>query len=196
MSTNPPPPSPPSSPQPPHQPPAPGSNPSPSSSGSGPAPGGKPLPSAPGALRGPGTPPRPVGKFQPGSKAAPKLSVIVGPENIAIVTLLESRILDETNINELGRQLMELVTKRYMIKMIIDLGNVQYLSSAVLRQLIALYKAIKEEKGDLKLCRVAPQVRDVFKITQLDKMIEITEDLDTATNSFKQRKGGWGFLTR
>jgi anti-sigma B factor antagonist len=166
-------------------PPAPGSNPAPN-------PGPRPLPGA----SGPGHPPRTPGKFVPGSKAAPKLSVIVGPENIAIVTLLESRILDETNINELGRQLMELVTKRYMIKMIIDLANVQYLSSAVLRQFIALYKAIKEEKGDLKLCRVAPQVREVFKITQLDKMIEICEDLDTATNSFKQRKGGWGFLTR
>ena len=167
-----------------------------------------PPPASPTPTPGPGSHPPGSGtpgahppQFKPASnliqkKAPPKLSAIVGPENVAVVTLLDSRILDETNINELGRQLMDLVKKQYMIKMVIDMGHVQYLSSAVLRQFIALYKAIKEEKGDLKLCKVAPAVRDVFKITQLDKMIEITEDLDTAINSFKLKKGGWGFLTR
>ena len=151
-----------------------------------------PLPARPAATAG-----KPA--MKPGvthaPKAPPKLQAIVGPENIAIVTLLESRILDENNINDLGRQLMDLVKKQYMIKMIIDLGSVQYLSSAVLRQFIALYKAIKEEKGDLKFCKVNPQIREVFKITQLDKMIEIKDDLDQAIAAFK-KKGGWGFLTR
>ena len=113
---------------------------------------------------------------------------------MAVVTLLEARILDETNINELGLELMDLVKKRYMIKMVLDLSQVQYLSSAVLRHLIALYKAIKAEKGDLKLCCVKPEIREVFKITQLDKMIEIKEDLTAAVNSFKRQ--GWGFLKR
>ena len=147
-----------------------------------PAPGGKP-PQKP-----------PLGQnFVP--KPKPKMQTAVMADNVAVVTILESRILDENNINEIGRELMELVTKRYMIKMIIDLGEVKYLSSAVLRQFIALYKKIKEEKGDLKLCRVAPEVREVFKITQLDKMIEIKDDLDSAINAFK-KKGGWGFLQR
>lgn len=147
-----------------------------------PAPGGKPPQRPPLAAH---IPPR----------AKPKMQTAVHPENIAVVTILESRILDENNINEIGRELMELVTKRYMIKMVIDMGEVKYLSSAVLRQFIALYKAIKAEKGDLKLCRVAPEVREVFKITQLDKMIEIKDDLDSAINAFK-KKGGWGFLQR
>jgi anti-sigma B factor antagonist len=125
----------------------------------------------------------------------PKMQTTVQADNIAVVTILESRILDETNIQEIGKALMDLVKKQYMIKMIIDLGEVKYLSSAVLRQFIAVYKAIKEEKGDLKLCRVNPEVREVFKITQLDKMIEIKDDLDSAINAFK-KKGGWGWLQR
>jgi len=164
-------------------------NPTPPAPGSGPQPGQPAQPALHPQLL------KPASKFIPG-KAPPKLSAIVGPDNVAVVTLLESRILDETNINELGRQLMDLVKKQYMIKMVIDMGNVQYLSSAVLRQFIALYKAIKEEKGDLKLCKVCPAVRDVFKITQLDKMIEIKDDLDSAISAFKLKKGGWGFLTR
>ena len=151
-----------------------------------PAPGSNPQPQKPAAARpmGQNIAPRPRPKMQ---------TVVQG--DIAIVTILESRILDENNINEIGKALMELVTKQYMIKMIIDMGEVKYLSSAVLRQFIALYKAIKTEKGDLKMCRVNPEVREVFKITQLDKMIEIKDDLESAVNAFK-KQGGWGFLKR
>ncbi|HYG73771.1 MAG TPA: STAS domain-containing protein [Planctomycetota bacterium] len=147
-------------------------------------------PPAPGS----NPPQRTVGPLST-ARLQPKMTTTVHADNIAVVSILESRILDENNINEIGRQLMDLVVKRYMIKMVIDLGEVKYLSSAVLRQFIALYKAIKAEKGDLKLCRVNPEVREVFKITQLDKMIEIKDDLDSAINAFK-KKGGWGFLQR
>lgn len=123
----------------------------------------------------------------------PKLQTAVQGD-VAVVTILEVGILDENNINEIGRQLLDLVKKQYMIKMVVDLGNVKYLSSAVLRQFIALYKAIQQEKGDLKLCHVRPEIREVFKITKLDKMIEIHDTLQAAVNSFKRR--GWGFLKR
>jgi anti-sigma B factor antagonist len=146
-------------------------------------------------------PKKPGGNIPPistssGARPKPKMQTTVQGDNIAVVSILESRILDESNIVDIGNELMDLVKKRYMIKMVLDMGEVKYLSSAVLRQLIAVYKAIKAENGDLKLCRVHPEVREVFKITQLDKMIEIKDDLDSAINSFKLKKGGWGFLTR
>jgi len=159
-----------------------------------------PRPIAPG-IAASGVPAKPAipakPPIKPGhnvAKPKPKIQAVV-EHGIGIVTVLESRILDETNINELGAQLMDLVTKQYIIKMIIDLGEVKYLSSAVLRQFIALYKKIKEEKGDLKLCRVDPEIRKVFEITKLDKMIEIKDDLESAVNAFK-KQGGWGFTKR
>ncbi len=157
-------------------------------------PGTNPAPGAPQGPQKPGQPLPPLKLTHPGpSKPRPKIQTAVQGD-IAVVTILESRILDESNVQELGKSLMELVTKQYMIKMVIDMGEVKYLSSAVLRQFIALYKAIIAEKGDLKLCRVNPEVREVFKITQLDKMIEIKDDLETAINAFKKK--GWGFLQR
>lgn len=128
------------------------------------------------------------------SFSKPKLQAIVRGDDIAIVTILESRILDEANIHAIGKELTDLVTKRYMIKMIVDLTEVQYLSSAVLRVFIALYKQIKAENGDLKLCCVRPSIREVFKVTQLDKMIPILETQEAAVNDFKKKS--WGFLKR
>jgi anti-sigma B factor antagonist len=134
------------------------------------------------------------GKVESQAAKPAQIQVGVQGKDVAVVTLLAARILDETNIKDLGQQLQDLVKKQYMIKMVLDLGEVKYLSSAVLRELIALYKVIKAEKGDLKMCRVNPEIREVFKITQLDKMIEIRETLTEAVKSFE--KSSWGFLQR
>jgi anti-sigma B factor antagonist len=136
----------------------------------------------------PGLGPRP----QPATK--PKLQTAVQGDNIAVVSILDGAILDETNIAELGQELMNLVQKRYMIKMILDFAQVRYLSSAVLRELIKVHKAIQAEKGALKICNLRPDLQEVFTITQLDKVIEIKPDLVSALNSFKAKS--WGFLKR
>jgi anti-sigma B factor antagonist len=135
-----------------------------------------------------------IGKLASSKAQSGKISVTVQGDNIAVVTILESRILDESNINEIGFQLLQLVTQKYMVKMVLDLNEVKYLSSAVLRQFISLYKTIKQEKGELVICRIRPEVREVFKITQLDKMITIKEDLASAIKCFD--KSSWGFLKR
>ena len=143
------------------------------------------------------TPPNPVPAPAPRKPQWPSSGPSAGPKpkiqtvtqgDVGVVSILEARILDEASINAMGKALLDLVKKQYMIKMVIDLGEVKYLSSAFLRQLIALYKALKEEKGDLRLCRVDPQVREVFKITQLDKMIEIHDTLQKAVESLKQKR--------
>ncbi|MGD0093117.1 MAG: STAS domain-containing protein [Planctomycetota bacterium] len=140
-----------------------------------------------------GSPLRPAAALPTGPK--PKTQVQAHTQgDVGVVTILAARILDETNIAALGQELTDLVKKQYMVKMVIDLGEVKYLSSAVLRQFIALYKLIKAEKGNLKLCRIDPNVREVFKITQLDKMIEIFDDVQKAVNSFK--RFDWGLFKR
>ncbi|MGH7145151.1 MAG: STAS domain-containing protein [Planctomycetota bacterium] len=116
-------------------------------------------------------------------------------EDICIVTIQDATILDERNIVMLGKDLEKLVDEQHYIQMIIDMTHVSYLSSAVLGKLMALYKKIKAEKGHLKLCNVKAEIRPIFAVTQLDKVIEIHADLETAINSFKQ-KGFFGLFKK
>jgi anti-sigma B factor antagonist len=117
-------------------------------------------------------------------------------EGICIVTIQDASILDERNIAMLGKDLEKLVTDQNYINMIIDMTHVSYLSSAVLGKLMALYKKIKGEKGDLKLCNVKAEIRPIFAVTQLDKVIEIHETLIAAVNSFKKKTGIFGLFSK
>ena len=110
-----------------------------------------------------------------------KQRLMVEPRgDITIVTFVDKRILDESNIQDIGEQLFELVEKRYKVRMLLNFENVEYLSSAALGKLITLNKKVKAEKGKLKLCNIRPQIYDVFKITKLNKLFEIYDSEDRA----------------
>ena len=120
------------------------------------------------------------------AKAPHLLTSIEG--DIAVVSFLETRILDESNVQAIGKELDELVEKKFILKMILDFSKVSHLSSAVIGKIIALYKKLSAEKGQIKLCGLNPVIREVFKVTQIDKMIEIHTDMATALKSFQKKK--------
>ncbi len=108
--------------------------------------------------------------------------------DVGVVTLTDVRLTDLNMIEKTGKELTELVEKRYMVKMVLDFTKVKYLSSAALRQLIALKKRLDKEKGEVKLCSIAPEIMTVFKTTQLDRVFQIHPDAGAAVNAFKKKK--------
>ena len=95
--------------------------------------------------------------------------------DIGIVRFETAQVLEEMNVQQLGDELRELVEKHYLVKLIINFERVKFLSSAVLGKLISLNKRVVNEKGRLGLCNINDDVRQVFKITRLDKIIPIFE---------------------
>jgi anti-sigma B factor antagonist len=75
-----------------------------------------------------------------------------------------------------------------MVKMVLDFSKVKYLSSAALRQLIALKKRLDKENGEVKLSCIAPDILTVFKTTQLDKVFDIHPSAQAAVNRFQKKK--------
>ena len=70
------------------------------------------------------------------------------------------------------------------IQLCLNFGNVQYLSSTVLGKLITLNTRVNEDNGKLVLCAIRPQILEVFKITKLTKLFDITDDETTALSHF------------
>ncbi len=68
---------------------------------------------------------------------------------------------------------------------LIDMGNVTFISSSVLGYFISSYQHLKEKDGHLKLLNVQPCVYNVFELTRIDRIIEIYNDRQTALDSFK-----------
>jgi anti-sigma B factor antagonist len=104
--------------------------------------------------------------------------------DVTVVNFVDKKILDEQNIQVIGEQLFSLVDESGRHKILLNFGNVEYLSSAALGKLITLNKKVQAVKGKLLLCNIAPQIYEVFEITKLDKFFKIFKDEQSALQSF------------
>ncbi|WP_407385402.1 STAS domain-containing protein [Ruminococcus sp.] len=59
---------------------------------------------------------------------------------------------------------------------VLDLGGVAYISSAGLRETVALFRRVSAQGGSFSVRRVAPGVLDVFTLTGFDRKFEIRTD--------------------
>ena len=108
-------------------------------------------------------------------------------QGVIVVKLLEENILkvDEAAVEEISNSLLWLAEKNAPAKMLLNFSRVEYLSSSMLGTLIRLKKRIVEGKGQFKLCCMHPAIYEMFKITQLNQILEIYEKEQEALGSFE-----------
>jgi len=104
--------------------------------------------------------------------------------DVTVVNFVDRKILDEQNIQIIGEQLFSLVDEEGSRKLLLNFGNVEYLSSAALGKLITLNKKLQNAKGRLILCNIDAQIHEVFEITKLDKFFKIIKDEQAALQAF------------
>jgi anti-sigma B factor antagonist len=104
--------------------------------------------------------------------------------DVTVVNFVDRKILDEQNIQVIGDQLFSLVEQDGLRKLLLNFGNVEYLSSAALGKLITLNKKLQAVGGRLILCNIDPQIYEVFEITKLDKFFNIQKEEQTALQAF------------
>jgi anti-sigma B factor antagonist len=104
--------------------------------------------------------------------------------DITVVNFIDKKILDEQNIQVIGDQLFRLVEELGRQKLLLNFGNVEYLSSAALGKLITLHKKVNAAGGKLILCNIDPQIREVFEITKLNKIFTIHKEEQSALQAF------------
>ena len=98
-----------------------------------------------------------------------------------VVSFTDEKILEEKDISELQESIMSLIeSDAGKTKLILDFGNVRFLSSAVLGLLIRISKRIYEREGRLRLCNINPKIYEIFKITRLTKIFDIYSDVESA----------------
>ena len=105
--------------------------------------------------------------------------------DVTVVNFVDRKILDEQNIQVIGEQLFSLVDESGRRKVLLNFHNVEYLSSAALGKLITLNKKVRGVSGQLRLCNIKSEIKEVFTITKLDKVLQIYENEEAALESFK-----------
>ena len=104
--------------------------------------------------------------------------------DVTVVNFVDKKILDEQNIQVIGEQLFDLVDNQNKKKILLNFGNVEFLSSAALGKLITLNKKVQQSGGKLAMCKIAKEILEVFEITKLDKLFTIEDEEEKALKAF------------
>lgn len=106
----------------------------------------------------------------------------VGPQGeISIIRV--GGYIDTTTSSELERTLDSLLNTG-VVNIIIDLGKVDYISSAGWGIFISEIKGIRERGGDLKLAQMIPDVYEVFELLEFNYILKSYDTVEEALAAF------------
>lgn len=92
--------------------------------------------------------------------------------------------IDTTTSSELERALDSLL-KQGRFFLVVDLGNVDYISSAGWGIFISEIKSIRENGGDLKLVRMVPDVYEIFELLEFHHILDVYDSVEEAVSKFE-----------
>ncbi len=108
---------------------------------------------------------------------------ITKEEEGKVVILWLTGRLDTLNFPVFDSEITALLDKK-QIDIILDCGNMDYVSSSGLRVLLKALKQAKAAGGKFVICRLQPQISQIFKISGFDHLFEIYPDKNSAFISF------------
>ena len=109
-------------------------------------------------------------------------TVITTINNVTVVSFASEKLLDPAEVESAGRELYVLVDQQAQRKIVVDFSQVKFLSSQMIGVILNLHKKSKAIKGEVVLCGLRPELRKVFQITNLDRLLTMVEDEEAALN--------------
>jgi len=88
--------------------------------------------------------------------------------------------LDVLVSGDIEEKIIENLESENVKYLILNMENVEYMSSSGFRVAIALLRKLKEKKGMLRVCSIRPSVKRIFDVIELDSLFEIYETEEEA----------------
>ncbi|HDP97651.1 MAG TPA: anti-sigma factor antagonist [bacterium] len=96
--------------------------------------------------------------------------------------------LDTTTSSEVSAKLREIINNQ-SYRLIIDLGKVNYVSSAGWGVFVGEIRNIRENGGDLKIVQMTPDVYEVFEMLEFDKILDYYDTIEESITDFDLSAG-------
>jgi anti-sigma B factor antagonist len=103
-------------------------------------------------------------------------------DGITIVDLSGRITLGEGSV-VLRDTIRDLVSKGN-IKILLNLGDVTYIDSSGIGELVSAFTTVRNQNGELKLLKLTKKVHDLLQITKLYTVFDIKDDEAVAIQSF------------
>ena len=106
-------------------------------------------------------------------------------DGVAVLSFRRGCLKEAKEILLTLESLSRYVSSKDNLRILLDMSNVEYLSSAGLGHLVALLKNARAGVGEFKICSLQDAIRDLFEVMRLDTIFEIFTDPDEALASFQ-----------
>jgi anti-anti-sigma factor len=114
--------------------------------------------------------------------AAAGFSVVV-QDGVHVITLSRHRVLGIVECHSLGTELQSHIGTLESPRIVLDLGDVDHLSSAALGMLVDVNTAATARGGRLCLANLSDEARELFKLVRLGRLLPIHDTTDAAVAS-------------
>jgi anti-sigma B factor antagonist len=91
--------------------------------------------------------------------------------------------IDTTTSSEVSVKLSEIINGG-IYQLIIEMGGVNYVSSAGWGVFVGEIRNIRENSGDLKIVQMTPDVFEVFEMLEFNRILDYYETIEEAVNDF------------
>jgi anti-sigma B factor antagonist len=105
------------------------------------------------------------------------------PGSVAIVRV--DGVVDTMTAGELENVMNSLIEQR-RYNIIVDLGGVDYISSAGWGIFISNIREIRQNRGDIKLAQMIPSVYEIFELLEFDSILSAFDSVEKARLDFRQ----------
>lgn len=101
-------------------------------------------------------------------------------DDVVVFDFVSSELSDDANIEILGHELFALVDQYGVLKVVADMGGVQFITSSVLGKIITLHRKLSRGDGKLVLCNLEEGVTETLQTSRLLKYFNTAKDVDQA----------------
>jgi len=75
-----------------------------------------------------------------------------------------------------------------IVRIVINMKDLNYISSAGLATILGEIKELRELGGDLKICQMSPKIKNLFDMLGFSRLVQIFEKQEEAINKFEEEK--------
>lgn len=113
-------------------------------------------------------------------------SLQVRTENdVVVARFTDERLTEDVAIANVGEELRSLVADENCRKLLLSFAIVTYLSTTMLGKLISISRKLNERGGELKLCKLCPNIQEIFRLTKLDHIMDIRDSESDGLTAFE-----------
>jgi len=102
-------------------------------------------------------------------------------DGVVVLHVLPHRTPDHADIERLAEAL---ASSAGVPRVVVELSDLDVVSSSLIARLVALNKRVRAAKGRLILCGLHPFVREAFFDSSLNRVFDIVDDEEAALASF------------